>query len=53
MSEKVEKDFKSLIEKREILDKDKSLLNHSIEELDKKKTETLEKCYLSVNRSFG
>lgn len=46
MSDKVEKDFKTLISKKEILEKDRTLLVANIDELDKKKTETLEKCYL-------
>lgn len=37
MSEKVEKDYINLIEKRKILDNDKTILFQNIEELDKKK----------------
>lgn len=53
MSEKVEKEFKDLIEKRSILEQDKITLNGNMDELDKKKKEALEKCYLSVNENFG
>ena len=53
MSDKVEKEFKDLIEKRVILEQDKVTLNVNMEELDKKKREALEKCYLSVNEHFG
>lgn len=53
MSEKVEKEYKDLVEKRQILEKDKITLNVNMEELDKKKTEALEKCYLCVNEHFG
>ena len=37
MSDKVEKDFKSLISKKEMLEVDKTLLFSNIDELDKKK----------------
>lgn len=53
MSEKVEKEFKDLIDKRLILESDKVTLNVNMEELDKKKQEALEKCYLCVNEHFG
>lgn len=53
MSDKVEKEYKSLIEKRDILQMDKLTINKNIEELDKKKKTTLEKCYLEVNKKFG
>ena len=53
MSEKVEKEFKDLIEKRVILEQDKLTLNVNMDELDKKKQEALEKCYLCVNEHFG
>jgi chromosome segregation ATPase len=49
MSEKVEKDYIQLNEKRQILENDKILLFKNMDELDKKKKETLEKCYLQVN----
>jgi len=53
MSDKVEKEFKSLLEKRSILEVDKITLTQNIEELDKKKKEALEKCWLEVNVNFG
>jgi len=53
MSDKVEKEYKQLIEKRDILEKDKLTINKNIEELDKKKTITLKKCFLQVNDNFG
>jgi len=46
MSDKVEKEYKQLIEKRDILEKDKLTICKNIEELDKKKTITLKKCFL-------
>lgn len=53
MSDKVENEFKSLIEKRQILINDKSTLYTNIEELDKKKKEALETCLSEVNKNFG
>jgi structural maintenance of chromosome 2 len=53
MSDKVEKEFKSLLEKRSILETDKMTLVQNIEELDKKKKEALEKCWSEVNANFG
>ena len=53
MSDKVEKEFKSLKEKKEQLEKDKNTLNQNIDELDKKKKEALEKCWVEVNDNFG
>jgi len=53
MSDKVEKEFKLLLEKRTILEADKLTLNSNIEELDKKKKEALEKCWREVNENFG
>ena len=49
MSDKVEKEYKQLLEKRDILETDKLTINTNIEELDKKKKKTLEKCYIEVN----
>ena len=53
MSDKVEKEYKSLLEKRHILEHDKVTLNVNIEELDKKKKEALDKCWKEVNKNFG
>ena len=44
MSDKVEKEYKQLIEKRTILEEDKLTITQSIIELDKKKKKTLQKC---------
>lgn len=53
MREKVDNEYSSLIDKRKILTEDKNKLIESIIVLDKKKEETLEKCYLFVNDHFG
>ena len=53
MSDKVEKEYKTLLEKRMILETDKHTLNSNIEELDKKKKEALDKCWVEVNKDFG
>ena len=53
MSDKVEKEYKTLLEKRMILETDKHTLNSNIDELDKKKKEALETCYVAVNKDFG
>ena len=53
MSEKVEKDYQELLKKREELKKHKITLEEDMVELDKKKKETLDKCFLAVNESFG
>lgn len=53
MSDKVETEFKTLLDKRVILESDKSNLNVSMTELDKKKKEALEKCWRDVNVNFG
>ena len=45
MSDKVEKEYKQLIEKRDILETDKLTILQNIEELDKKKKKTLQKCF--------
>jgi len=54
MSDKVEKEYKTLIEKKNILETDKHTLNSNIDELDKKKKkEALETCFVAVNKDFG
>ena len=53
MSDKVEKEYKQLIEKRTILEEDKLTITQSIIELDKKKKKTLQKCFTQVNENFG
>jgi len=53
MYEKVEKEFTSLEKRRDILNKDKVTLDLNITELDIKKKEALEKCYIVVNKNFG
>ena len=41
------------MKKREIVSGDKCTLTSNIKELDEKKKEALEKCYLVVNKNFG
>lgn len=53
MSEKVEKEFRTLLEKRTILETDKNTLNNNMDELDKKKKDALEACWVEVNKDFG
>ena len=53
MYDKVEKEFKSLIEKRETIKVDKDTLNNGMVDLDEKRKEAVEKCYLGVNKNFG
>ena len=53
MSDKVETEFKTLLEKKDILQNDKTTLNVSMTELDKKKKEALERCFKEVNVTFG
>lgn len=53
MSDKVEKEYKTLLEKRHILETDKNTLNNNMDELDKKKKEALETCWVEVNKDFG
>ena len=53
MSDKVERKYIDLMEKRKILAEDKIILNLNMDELDKKKQEALEKCYLTVSEHFG
>lgn len=53
MSDKVEKEYKALLEKKHILENDKVTLNHNMEELDKKKKEALDSCWKQVNVNFG
>jgi len=48
-SDKEEKEFKTLLEKHQILEVDKITLTQNIEELDTKKKDALEKCWLEVN----
>ena len=53
MSDKVEKEYKQLLDKRKILTSDKSTIMKNIEGLDKKKIRALKKCYKAVNENFG
>lgn len=53
MSDQVEKDFKILKEKKLKILEHKATIELDISELDKKKKETLEKCWLQVNKNFG
>lgn len=53
MSDQVEKDFKILKDKKQKILEHKATIEFDIAELDKKKKETLEKCWLQVNKNFG
>jgi len=46
MSDKVEKEYKQMIEKRKIIEGDKLTITQSIIELDKKKKKSLQKCFV-------
>lgn len=53
MFDKVEKEYKTLVEKRETIRQDKLIINAGMEDLDIKKKEALEKCYMAVNKNLG
>merc|ERR1719377_423011 len=52
MFEKAEQEYKDLLEKREIIMKDKKKIEKVIKDLDKKKVETLRKTWAKVNKDF-
>lgn len=51
--DKINREYNSLIERRKTLNVDKSQLKRSIDELDRKRKESLEECFVKVNRYFG
>ena len=53
MMEKAESEYQELLKKREIIEKDRNQIVKVIEELDRKKKETLIGTYEKVNRDFG
>ncbi|KDO29140.1 hypothetical protein SPRG_05383 [Saprolegnia parasitica CBS 223.65] len=53
MIEKAESEYQSLMEKRTIIEKDKTKINSVITELDTKKNEALEITWQKVNKDFG
>jgi structural maintenance of chromosome 2 len=52
MFEKAEQEYKDLLEKREIIVKDRKKIEQVIKDLDKKKVETLRKTWAKVNKDF-
>jgi structural maintenance of chromosome 2 len=52
MFEKAEQEYKDLLEKRDIIIKDKKKIEEVIKDLDKKKVETLRKTWAKVNKDF-
>lgn len=53
MIEAVEKEYTDLMNKRRIVENDKSKIHRVIEELDRKKNEALNRTWEKVNRDFG
>jgi structural maintenance of chromosome 2 len=53
MFEKAEQEFKDLVKKRDIIDKDKKTIEQVIIELDVKKNEALKSTWQKVNKDFG
>jgi structural maintenance of chromosome 2 len=53
MLEKAEQDYKELVNKRQIIEKDKNQIENVIAELDEKKNEVLQTTWKKVNRDFG
>jgi structural maintenance of chromosome 2 len=53
MFDKVKDEYDELVEKRDIISKDKSKIEQVIEELDRKKNEALETTWRKVNKDFG
>merc|ERR1719464_367045 len=52
MFEKAEQEYKDLLQKRDIILNDKNKIEHVIRDLDEKKSETLRRTWLKVNRDF-
>jgi structural maintenance of chromosome 2 len=53
MMEDIKKEHDELLKKKAIVEKDKDKILQSIEELDKKKAEALERTHAQVNKDFG
>jgi len=53
MFEKAEQEYKDLLQKRDIILNDKCKIEHVIHDLDDKKTETLRRTWVKVNKDFG
>eukprot|EP01133_Synstelium_polycarpum_P008142 gene8142-9557_t len=53
MFEKAEQEYKDLVEKKQIIEKDKEKIESVIKELDEKKNESLRKTWKQVNLDFG
>lgn len=53
MADKSEKDYNSLISKKEILLKDKKLIEKAIQELDQRRIEALQEIYEHVNKNLN
>jgi len=52
MFEKAEQEYKDLLQKRDIILNDKCKIEHVIRDLDEKKSETLRRTWLKVNKDF-
>ncbi|KAN0047727.1 hypothetical protein ACTA71_002112 [Dictyostelium dimigraforme] len=53
MFEKAEQEYQELMEKKKIIENDKSKIEHVIRELDEKKNESLRTTWKKVNKDFG
>lgn len=53
MFEKAEQEYKDLLQKRDIILNDKCKIEHVIRDLDEKKTDTLRRTWVKVNKDFG
>ncbi|KAK8814123.1 hypothetical protein WA158_007985 [Blastocystis sp. Blastoise] len=53
MLEKAEGEYTDLLKKKKIIEKDKTQIQHVIEELETKKNEALQRTYQKVNHDFG
>ena len=53
MFEKAEKEYSDLLQKKQIVEGDRSKIESAIAELDEKKNEALRKAHRQVNRDFG
>lgn len=52
MFEKAEQEYKDLLQKRDIILNDKCKIEHVIRDLDEKKTQTLRRTWMKVNKDF-
>ena len=53
MFEKAEQEYQDLVQRKTIIENDKSKIESVIDELEQKKQETLQKTWAKVNRDFG